>query len=179
MAIFLIILSVLLWIGAIVTLPKKALLSPALSFVGLLVISLARRDGFQIIPVNNTILTGWLCMTVVVMLATYMQPVPVRNSARGTGYIIIGGLMGLMLGLLGFTFSSNLSMLYSVMIVGVIAGVFFGFLLFSRTPGGDGINMQSGHFFKYLFAKGFPTAITLMQIGVVLVIVVALNQLNP
>lgn len=35
---------------------------------------------------------------------------------------------------------------------------------------------QAGNFFKYLLAKGFPTAITIMQIGVVLVIVIALYQ---
>lgn len=178
MAIFLIIVSVLLWIGALVTLPKRSLFSPCLSFIGLFAISFAKNDGYQIIPINNTILTGWLCMTILVMLATYMQPAPVRNSARGMGYIMIGGIVGLALGLLGFTFSSNLSMLYGIMIVAVIAGIFFGFLLFSNTPGGKGVDLNSGNFFKYLFAKGFPTAITLMQIGVILVILLAINQLK-
>ncbi len=176
MAVFLIILSVLLWVGSLVILPRKSLFAPGLSFLGLLAISFASRNGYQLVPVNNTILTGWLCMTVVVMLATYMQPLPVRNSSRGMSYILIGGIVGLALGLLGFTFTTNLSMLYGIMIVGVIAGIFFGFLLYTRTPDGKGVDLGSGNFFRYLFAKGFPTAITLMQIGVVLVIVMAINR---
>lgn len=174
MAVFLIISSVVLWVAAIVMLPLRTLYAPALSYLGLLVISFAKSNGIPILPVNNVILTGWLCMTLVVMLATLMQPVAVRNERRGMGYIIIGAFMGMAVGLLGFTLSASLSILYGIMIVATAAGIFFGFMLYTKTPEGSGLDFSSGNFFRYLAAKGFPTAITVMQIGVVLVITLAL-----
>lgn len=117
-------------------------------------------------------------MTVVVMLATMMQPVAVRRQSRGMGYMIGGAFAGLAVGLLGFTVSSSLSLLYGMMIVGVAAGIFLGFLLYTKTPEGSPVGITSGFFFKYLLAKGFPTAITVMQIGVVLVILVALHNVR-
>ena len=90
--------------------------------------------------------------------------------------MMIGALVGLAVGLLGFTVSSNISLLYSIMILAVIAGIFLGFLLYTQTPSGRPVGPGSGNFFRYLLAKGFPTAITVMQIGVVLVLIIALNN---
>lgn len=180
MAIFLVILSAALFLAALATLPSRPLWSPALSYVGLVVVSLARSGGYPLLPINGVILTGWLCMTVIVMLATMMQPEPVRRQTRGMGYIIGGALAGLAVGLLGFTVVavSSLGLLYGIMIAGVAAGVFFGFLLYTGTPQGAPVGLRSGFFFKYLLAKGFPAAITVMQIGVVLVIVIALYNVR-
>lgn len=174
MAITLIILSCLLWLGALAMLPKRPLYAPALSYLGLLDISFATFQGNPILPINNTILLTWLCMTIVVMLATLMQPQALKESTHGLGYIIGGALTGMVVGLLGFTFSSNLSLLYGIMVAATIAGVFFGFLMYTNTPQGATLSMRSGRFFNYLLAKGFPTAITVMMIGVVLVITIAL-----
>ncbi|MCM1377966.1 MAG: hypothetical protein NC097_08225 [Clostridium sp.] len=174
MAITLIIISCLLWIGAIILLPRKALYSPALAYLGLFAISFAQKEGIYYIPLNNTILVTWLCMSIIVMLATLMQPEPLKNSTQGVGYIIGGGLAGMIVGLLGFTFSTSLPLLYGIMVVATVAGIFFGFLMYTNTPRGVGLSLQSGNFFRYLLAKGFPTAITMMQIGIVLVIVLAL-----
>ena len=60
-----------------------------------------------------------------------------------------------------------------------VAGVFLGFLLYTRTPQGAPVNLLSGNFFSYLLAKGFPAAITVMQLGVVLVIALALYNIAP
>ena len=50
----------------------------------------------------------------------------------------------------------------------------------SHAPEGAGFGPSSGHFFNYLLAKGFPTAITVMQIGVALVLAIALQKfVNP
>lgn len=175
MAVFLIIVSVLFWAASLAALPKRPLYAPALSYIALIVLSFAKRDGFQLVPLNNTILIGWLCMTLVVMLATMMQPAAVRVSTRGMGYMIGGALTGMAVGLLGFSFSTSLPLLYGIMIVATAVGVFFGFLLWSRTPAGVGMRLPSQNFFRYLMAKGFPTAITVMMIGVALVLVLALN----
>ena len=73
----------------------------------MLAISFARTaDGLPIVPVNNTILMGWLCMTILVMTATILQPLPLRQSSRGEGYMAIGALAGMAVGLLGYSFAS-------------------------------------------------------------------------
>jgi len=177
MTTFMIILSCLLFAAALVALPRRIILAPALAYLGLVTISFATRNGYPLLPVNGAILIGWFCMTVVITLAIILQPLPVRNQSRGMGYIMTGALAGLAVGLLGFTTTASVTLLYSLMIVAVIAGIFFGFLLYTRTPDGRPVAMGSGNFFRYLLAKGFPTAITVMQGGVVLVLLIAINQL--
>lgn len=177
MSTFIIILSVLLFLAAIVALPTRLAAAPVCSYIGMVVISLARTpEGYPLVPLNATILTIWLCMTLIVMVATLLQPLPVRNTSRGMGYIIIGAMAGMAVGLLGFTVSYQLNILYGLMIGATVVGTFLGFLLFTNTPDGRAVGIRTGNFFKYLLAKGFPTAITVMQIGVVLVIVIALYQ---
>ena len=85
-------------------------------------------------------------------------------------------MVGLVIGLLGFTVATTISAYYAIMIVATAVGIFFGFLLYSRTPDGSAIGVMSGNFFRYLMAKGFPTAVTLMQIGLVFVLLIAANQ---
>ena len=176
MTVFLIILSCVLWACSLLALAGRPALGPALSYLGLLTLSFTDTTVGEMI--NNTILLGWLCMTVIVMFATYLQPVKVISQTRGMWYMIVGALVGMMVGLLGFTFVSSLSLLYSIMIIATVVGIFLGFLLYSRTPDGEPVAIGSGHFFQYLLAKGFPTAITVMQIGVALVLVIAVNNTN-
>lgn len=177
MATSLIVLTCILWTAAIVSLMWRQILSPALSFLGMFSLSLARTDGYHTVPLNTTILTAWLCMTVVVTLATMMQPAPVRAQTKGTGYITAGALAGMAVGLLGYTVTPAIDILYGIMITATVAGTFFGFLVYSATPDGAPVGIRSGNFFRYLLAKGFPAAITVMQIGVVLVIVLAMHKM--
>lgn len=174
MTIFLIISAVILWCASLWALFGRQLLAPALSYLALLTLSGATNsNGNPIVPLNSTILIGWLCMTVVVMIATIMQPRAVTSQRRGEAYMLVGAIAGLAVGLLGFSFSSAIQMLYGIMVVAVVAGLFFGYLIFTNTPAGSAVRINSGHFFNYLLAKGFPTAITVMMIGVPLVIIVA------
>lgn len=177
MTVMLIILSCVCFAAALALLPLRLLVAPAFSFIGLMLLSLSGSDGFPILPINTTIITGWLAMTLVVMLATLLQPLPVRTQRRGMGYIETGAVAGMCVGLLGFTFSSSLALLYGIMIISTVAGIFFGFLLYTNTPDGKPVGLQSGNFFRYLLAKGFPTAITVMQLGIVLVLLLAVNHL--
>ena len=179
MTVFLIILASLLWAASLWACRGRQLIAPALSYLGLLSLSFARTEaGYPVLPINGTILTAWLCMTLVVMLTTILEPEAVRRQTRGMYYIIGGALAGLAIGLLATTFTTNINALYAAMVVGVAAGIFFGFLLYSNTPDGRPIGLGSGNFFKYLLAKGFPTAVTVMQIGVMLVLVIALQNVH-
>lgn len=179
MYIVLIILGCLLWLGAIYTLSSRIVLSAPLSFLALLCISLARRDGVDLLPLNSTLLIGWLCMTLVVTALTAMQPAAVAAQRRGMSYITVGAIAGMAVGLLGVSMTGSLALRYAIMVVGTIAGVFLGFLLYTRTPQGTPVSLSSGNFFSYLLAKGFPAAITVMQLGVVLVIALALYNIAP
>lgn len=177
MSIFLIIVSCVLWLSAIALLWGRQIAAPIASFLGLLCISFARSNGYPLLPVNGTILTGWLCMSLVVMFIVMLQPGIVRAQTRGMGYMVGGALTGLAVGLLAFTFRPGISLYYGIMIVSVIIGIFIGFLMYTRTPGGRPVAPGTGNFFRYLLAKGFPTAITVMQLGVVLVLTIALNTI--
>lgn len=173
MYIFLIILSAVFWAGSLAALRGRQLLGPALSYAALLLLSFARKGGYQLLPINTTILMGWFVMTLMVMIIVMLQPETVRRQTRGTVYMIIGAVTGMAVGLLGFTVSDNLQIRYAAMIAGVIVGIFCGFLLYTRTPEGNPVAPGSGNFFRYLLAKGFPTAITVMQLGVALVLTLA------
>ena len=175
MSIFLLIASIIMWVAAIYTLPSRPLYSPAFSYLGLLGISFCETAGIPWIPINNNMLISWLCITVVVMLATMLQPLVIRRQTRGMAYIIGGAIVGLAIGLLGFSVSTRINLLYGIMIIAVAVGIFFGFLLYSNTPHGKALNVsvRSGEFFRYLMAKGFPAAVTVMQLGLVFVLLIA------
>lgn len=176
MSIFLLVISIIFWVAAIAALPSLPLYAPALSYLGLLLMSFCETNGIPWFPINNNMLISWLCITVVVMMATLLQPAAVRAQARGMAYMIGGALVGLAIGLLGFTVSSSVGMLYGIMVIATAVGIFFGFLLYSNTPDGRGVSIGSGHFFSYLMAKGFPTAVTIMQIGIIFVLLIATHN---
>ena len=169
---FLLVVSIIFWAGAIALLPSRPLYAPAFSYLGLLALSFCETDGIAWLPINSNMLISWICITVVVMMATMLQPAAIRSQRRGMAYIIGGAIVGLAIGILGFTISGAIGMLYAIMIVATAAGIFFGFLLYSRTPDGAALSISSPNFFRYLLAKGFPTAVTIMQIGLVFVLLI-------
>ena len=174
MYILLIITSLLLWMGAFACLFKRQLLAPALSFVALVVISFAKYLGLPVLPINNNILIWWLVMAILVMIISLLQPPQVTSQSRGVGYMTIGAMAGMAVGLLGYSFSSSPAIVYASMIIATIIGEFLGYLLFTNTPRGAELSMRrsQSRFFKYLLAKGFPVAITVMIFGVACVLAI-------
>lgn len=174
-----IIISCLLFAVTFWFIYRNQLLAPAFSYMALLAMSMATNPiGEPYLPINTTILISWLCMTLVVMVATIMQPEAVRRQTRGVWYMAIGALTGMAVGLLGFTFTLNLPLLYAIMVIATAAGCFFGFMLFTNTPAGVDVGFRSGNFFRYLLAKGFPISITVMMMGIVLVLLLAVTNIN-
>lgn len=178
MLVFLCILAGLLWLASVWALYGRQLLAPALSYAALVCLSFARVDGIRWLPLNGTILTGWLVMSVIVMVTVILQPETVRLQTRGTTFMLGGGLAGLALGLLAFTTPASITALYAWMVIGTAAGTAAGFLCYASTPEGRPVRPGSGKFLRFLLAKGFPTAITLMQLGVALVLILAMNKVN-
>lgn len=181
MATFIVICCCLIWLASLGLLFTRPILGPVFSYLSLLLLSIARTPGavgdesYPLLPLNSTILIVWACMAVVVVLATIMQPDAIKSQNRGVGYMTGGAIAGLAIGLLAFSFSASLSLLYACMVIGVVAGVFFGFLLFTNTPAGGAVGLRSGRFFNYLLAKGFPVAITVMIPGVACVLALAMR----
>lgn len=173
MMIFLIILSVLLWIASFLAFPRRILASPALSFCALLLLSMAKYPGgYPVVPLSSGMTISWLTITIVVMLIIILQNPAIRQQSRGTWYVLLGALAGMAVGLMAYTFSASLNLLYGIMIVATAAGAALGLLIFSNTPDGRLIAPGSGHFFKYLLAKGFPALITVAQLGIACVILI-------
>lgn len=175
LSIFLITISCLLWAGAFVALPRRIILSPALSYCAMLLLTFTKADGMPLFPLTNGLLVSWLCITLVTMLIIILQDPEIRIQSRGVLYMAIGGVAGMLVGLACISLISTLNLAYALMIIGAAAGVFLGFLLFSNTPRGRAVAPGSGNFFRYLLAKGFPTLITVAQLGIVLVVIVARN----
>lgn len=172
MATFLIIISCLLWIGAFISLPKRIIYAPALSYAAMWIISFAKSsDGHYLFPLPNSLIFSWMAITLAVMMVIVLQNPDIRMQSRGIWYMTIGGLAGMMVGLACLTITSIMNLAYALMIIGAAAGIIIGFLLFTRTPQGQLVKPGSGHFFRYLLAKGFPVLITVAQLGIILVIV--------
>lgn len=168
MTAILIVIAVLMFVASWALLFKQQVFAPLTAWAALCVVWLS-----EVLPVNSTMVVGWLGMTLVVMAATWLQHEAVKQQTRGVGYMLIGALTGMTVGLLGYTFTSSLSLLYGVMIVAVVAGLCLGYYLFTTTPQGRDVGLRTGRFFTYLTAKGFPVAITVMQLGIVLVLLLA------
>lgn len=172
-----IVFSCLFYLAALLLMTRRPLVAPCCSFMGLLILSFAKTsDGYPLLPINTTLIIGWLCMTVFVTIITFMQPSAIIKSTKGTGYMAAGSIVGMAIGLLGFTFSSIPNVLYAIMIVATAAGTFFGYIIFVNTPSAKAVSFGSGQFFTYILAKGFPIAITTMQMGVVLVLLIAMHN---
>lgn len=177
MALFLIILSGLLWLLSLAMLRGRQLAAPLLSYGALFLLSLAHDSaGYQLLPINTMILTGWGIMTAVVAVATSLQPAAILSQTKGWLYIAGGAVTGMVTGLLGPSVSSTVSIGYGIMIFATVIGTFLGFLLYTRTPDGRPVAPGTGHFFRFLLAKGFPTAITVMMIGVALTLVIYVTR---
>ncbi len=115
-------------------------------------------------------------MTALVTCVPMLQDPYTRNRRDGIAYITAGAFTGMVVGLLGITFATTPAMLYGIMVVATAVGTFFGYILYTNTPKGKQRNGAEGRSFNYLLAKGFPIAITVMEIGVVFVLLLLINQ---
>lgn len=163
--IILVVVGILFFAGGLWLLFKRPVVAPVGSLAGLSCIYFSRA-----LPLAPNMVMTWLALTLIVMLISLMQPQAVMQQRRGTGYMLAGALAGMMVGLISLGSTTSLTAQYACMIVGIVAGIFFGFMLFACTPQGVNVGMGSGKFFNYLAAKGFPVAITVIQPGVAILL---------
>jgi len=165
MTTLLLILAGLLYALAAFLLFKREQLGPVASFLALGSVYLSGA-----LPLSVNMLITWLCITLVITGVSAMQPPAVMAQRRGMGYMCVGALTGLALGLSGYTFTLRLGAVYAIMALAVAAGVSAGYCLFTRTPQGAQLRAPRSRFFSYLLAKGFPVVIAAMMLGVTLIL---------
>lgn len=165
MSVVLIILAVILYGVAGLLLYKKELLGPVAAFLAMGAVYLS-----DLLPMNLNMIIAWLCLTLVVTGVSAMQAPAVMAQRRSMGYIMTGSIAGLAVGLMGYTFTPSISAVYAIMVLAIVAGIFFGYLLFTRTPDGAQLLTSRSRFFSYLLAKGFPVAIAVSMLGVPLIL---------
>ena len=103
-----IIFSSLLFLLGLFLIPYRVVGAPCSCFLGLLVMSMAKTsEGYPLLPLGSGLIIGWLCVSVFVTVLTLCQPTPVRNMRKGMYYYLGGALTGMVIGLLGFTFSES------------------------------------------------------------------------
>lgn len=173
-----IVFASILYAASILLLGWRQIASPSCAFLGLLILSFTPGpNGYAILPISSSMVFGWLCVTVLVTVVTLLQPRAVRDTSLGVWYMTAGAIVGLAIGLLGFSISPLPGVIYTSMIIAVAVGTIFGYLVFVKTPAGRGASAQSGRFFNYLLAKGFPVAVTIMQAGVVLALIIIIHNM--
>lgn len=161
MAVILMILSIICFVGSLVLLFYKEAVAPAVALLGLVAMYFSHK-----LPLAPNMVITWVAITVIILGVTSMQSRALMAQTRGMGYMLTGAIAGMAVGLIAVPAAESLTFLYACMILGIVAGIFFAFMLFSRTPQGRDVNLASGNFFTYLAAKGFPLALTVIQAGV-------------
>lgn len=174
MSLTLIILALILMAGSLALLFTKESVAPTAAFLGLAAIYFSGS-----LPMKMNLLLTWMCITLMVTAVSAMQPAPVMAQRRGMGYLTVGGVAGLAVGLACMGVVDSLPGVYATMTAGTLAGIFFGYLVFGRTPAGTALRQSRRRYFSYLLAKGFPVAITLLQIGAAILLAVAVPLQNP
>ena len=94
----------------------------------------------------------------IVLVIDMMQPRRLARCTNGMTYIGIGALVGMMVGMTGFS--------YLWMVAGAAIGVIGGGYVYARTPAGETSRISFGSIFQYLCAKGLPAVVTVSIIGI-------------
>lgn len=160
MATLCIILGSLLMCGAIAMVFRPLFPGSLLAYAGLWAFHLS---GY--FPVTMHELMFWGVATVLVICADRLLPRGNTLSMSGRGYVGVGTMAGMIVGML---------MASAGIILGAVIGTFLGAMAYSRTPQGRGLEFPSAIFVRFLCSRGLPAVITLSQVG--LILYYSLNQ---
>jgi len=138
--IFAIILGVLGIIGSIM----PGLPGPPLSWIGVLLVYFAGRNG-ECEPVSNTFLLVWLGITTVVTILDYIVPGWFAKKTGGHKEASWGAIIGLFAGI----FLTPIGMM-----LGALIGAFIGEFLFANQGPAESIKAAFGAFLGFIFGTG-------------------------
>ena len=127
------------------------------SVVGYMALWAAKLSGYT--PFTTGTMIFWGVAVLIVLVNRFLLPSFVRNSSRGIGYIGVGAIVGMSVGLIMYTAAS--------VIIGAIVGAFLGAIAYTRTSAGATLEFPTSKFFNYLGAKAIPVVITVSMSGLV------------
>ncbi len=154
MATFFIILDSLLMCGAIVMAFRPYFPGSLLAYAGLWAFHLS-----GLMPITMRELLFWGVATLLVIGADTLLPRKSTRSLPGRGYVAVGTLAGMVVGML---------MDSAGIILGGAIGAFLGAIAFSRTPQGRSLEFPSATFARFLCSRGLPAVVTFSQVGLIL-----------
>lgn len=150
----LIILSSLLLLAAVIWCFIPRGWSAVCAFAGMLLLWLSGTS-----TLHGSQLWFWGAAAMIVLGLSVLLPTPVVYSRRGVGYLVIGTIAGLFVGVL---------ISQAAMVLGGVAGAFCAAMAYSRTPAGKMLHFPSYNFLNFLCAKALPPVITLSIVAVTL-----------
>ena len=112
----------------------------------------------NVVHPGSWLMTSWGIAVAIVVMIDLLQPRTVSRSTKGMTYIGSGAIVGMMVGMTGFS--------YLWMVLGAAVGVIGGGYVYARTPAGKPLQFPSARFFQYLCAKGLPAIVTASVIGI-------------
>lgn len=143
--VFAILLAIVGIIGSIV----PGIPGPPLSWIGMLLVYFADKNGDPTDPMSATILLVWLAVTVIVTVLDYVIPVEATRVAGGHKAASTGAVLGLVAGML----------LPPVGIVmGSLLGAFLGELLVNDKGVWPAFKAGAGAFMGFLLSTGIKLA---------------------
>lgn len=159
-------ISILLLISGIAALVAGflAIMRPYLPGAALAYAGLWLLKWSGVIHPSVFLLVSWGIIVAIVIVIDLLLPQGIVRATNGMSYIGIGGLVGLFVGMTGF------SLAWAV--AGAAIGVVLGAIAYTRMPGGRELGFPSSRFFQYLCAKGLPAVVTLGLIGIALLLAV-------
>ena len=138
--VFAIILGALGIIGSIM----PGLPGPPLSWIGILLVYFAGRNG-ACEPVSSTFLLVWLGITTVVTILDYVVPGWFAKKTGGHKEASWGAIIGLFAGM----FLTPIGMM-----LGALIGAFVGEFVFARQGAADSVKAALGAFLGFIFGTG-------------------------
>lgn len=163
MTTFLLILTVILALGAIVLSFLDGSVAAVVAFAALCC------TGFiPGIDPGATVFIFWGVAAAIALALRFMLPESVKRSRLGVPYISGGALAGMLVGL---ALSSH-----AAIVAGAFVGAILGGVAYARTPAGKVLEFPTSKFLNYLCAKGLPAVVTMSIAGTVAAVLAAMYQ---
>lgn len=126
--------------------------------VGYMSMWAARLSGY--VQFSDTTMWFWGIAVLLVAVNRFLLPAFVRDSRRGLGYIGIGAIVGMAVGLTMYRAAT--------VIGGAAVGAFLAAIAYTRTSRGKTLEFPTSKFFNYLGAKGIPAVVAASMTGLVI-----------
>ena len=142
---FLIVLAIILAVVGIIGSVMPGLPGPPLSWLGMLLVYFADKNGGAPDPMSSTVLLVWLGVTVLVSVLDYVIPTGVTRLAGGHKAASTGAMIGLVAGM----FFTPVGV-----VMGALLGAFLGELMVTDKGVWSAFKAGAGAFLGFILGTG-------------------------